>query len=140
MAKHVLKSAVITVDGTNLSDHCSSVQIEDTSDEVDFTSFSGSNYREFGQGLHDATITATFFNDYAAASVDAVLNPLYASGGTFTVTVKPTNAVASGSNPIYTLISRLYSYSPITGSIGDANTTDVTFRNGGTAGLTRGTS
>ena len=138
MAKHVLKDAVFTVDGTDLSDHTSSVTLEDTADEVEFTSF-GAGYREFGQGLKDATITASVFNDYDAAQVDAVLNPLYASGGTFDVTVKADSAATSGSNPIWTLRSRIYSYSPIAGAVGDANTTDLTFRNAGTAGLTRGT-
>jgi hypothetical protein len=37
-------------------------------------------------------------------------------------------------------VARLYTYSPIAGGVGDAATTSVTFRNGGTAGLTRGTS
>lgn len=139
IAKHVLRNAVITVDGTNISDHTSSVTIEDSADEVEFTSF-GAGYREFGQGLKDATITATVFNDYAASSIDSVLAPLYASGGTFDVTVKAFNSTVSGTNPLYTLTSRLYSYSPISGAVGEANTTDLTFRNAGTAGLTRGTS
>ena len=138
MAKHVLKDAVFTVDGTDLSDHASSVTLEDSADEVEFTSF-GAGYREFGQGLKDATITASVFNDYDAAQVDSVLNPLYASGGTFDVTVKADSATTSGSNPIWTLTSRIYSYSPVAGAVGDANTTDLTFRNAGTAGLTRGT-
>lgn len=140
MAKHVLRDAVITVNGTDISDHTSSITIEDSADEVEFTSFGPGGYREFGAGLKDATITAEVFNDYAASSIDAVIAPLYASGGTFTVTVKPTSATTSGSNPIYSMISRVYSYSPISGGVGDANTNSLTFRNAGTAGLTRGTS
>lgn len=139
MAKHVLKDAVITVNGVNISDHTSSVEVIDEAEEIDFTSFSTAGYREFGQGLKDATITATVFNDYAASSIDATLEPLYTNGSTFTVTVKPTSAATSGSNPIYTMTARLFGYSPITGSIGEANTVDLTFRNAGTAGLTRGT-
>lgn len=139
MAKHVLKDAVITINGVNLSDHASSVTLEDTADEVEFTAFGSSGYREFGQGLKDATITVTFFNDYAASSVDATLEPLYTSGGTFPVTIKSSSAATSGSNPIWSMTGRLFSYSPLSGAVGDANTTDVTIRNGGTAGLTRGT-
>lgn len=139
MAKHVLKDAVLTVDGTDISDHVSAVTLEDTADEVDFSTF-GNTYREFGQGPKDATITATVFNDYDASQIDSILAPLYASGGTFGVTVKATSAATSGSNPIWSMTARLFSYSPIAGSYGDANTTDLTFRNAGTAGLTRGTS
>jgi hypothetical protein len=40
----------------------------------------------------------------------------------------------------YTMVGRPYSWPPVSGGPGDANTIDVTFQNGGTAGLTRGTS
>lgn len=139
MAKFVLKDAVLTVAGTDLSDHASSVTVETTFDEVDLTGFQ-STYREFGQGLGDATITASFFQDFAASEVDATLWTLSQTGGTFDVTVKASDASTSSTNPIFTMTSRLFSYSPIAGAVGDASTTDVTFRNAGTAGLTRGTS
>lgn len=140
MAKHVLKDAYVAINGTAISDHTSSVTIEDTADEVDFTAFTSSAYREFGQGMKDATITLTVFQDYDAAQVDAIFFPLYASGGTFTTEIRPTSAAASGTNPKYTMTSRLYSYSPVSGGVGDANTNDITIRNAGTLGLVRGTS
>lgn len=139
MAKFVLKDAVVTIAGVDLSDHFSSVTIEDSADEVEFTSF-GAGYREFGQGLKDATITVEAFQDFAASEVDATLYPLYSEGGTFDVVVKAENTEVSATNPSYTLKSRLFSYSPIAGAVGDASTTSLTFRNAGTAGLTRGTS
>lgn len=135
MAKEVLRNVKITVGGTDLSDHCSSVTIEDTAEEVDFTAFGSAGYREFGQGLKDATISATFFNDHAASSVADTLQSYYSSGGTFDVKVWPD---ASGSI-VYTQTSRLYSNPTLAGAVGDANTIDVSFRNAGTAGVTRGT-
>ena len=89
MPKEVLTNATLLVNSVNLSDHTSSISIEDSAEEVDFTAFSASEYRETGAGLKDATITATLFNDHAAASVADTLQPLYDSGGTFTVRVKP---------------------------------------------------
>jgi hypothetical protein len=139
MAKFVLRDAVVTIAGSNLSDHFSSVEIDQPAEEVEFTSF-GAGYREFGQGLKDATINVEAFTDFAAGSVDAVLYPLYDSGGTFAVTVKATSSATSSTNPIYTMVSRLFSYNPIAGAVGDASTTTLTFRNAGTAGITRGTS
>ena len=139
MAKQVLRNASISVAGVNLSDHCSSVTLEDAAEEVDFTAFSSSAYREFGQGMKDATISAEFFQDFAASSVDATLYPLYDSGGTFNVIVKPDGATTSPTNPSYTMLARLYSYSGLAGAVGDANTVSATFRNAGTAGITRGT-
>ena len=138
MAKQVLKDAYIKIDATVLSDHVSSVTLEDSADEVEFTSF-GANYREYGQGLKTASITLEVFQDFAAASVDAVMEPLYNSGGTFTVEIRPTSSSVSATNPKYTMVGRLFSYSPLQGAVGDANTTSVTINNAGTAGLVRGT-
>lgn len=139
MAKHVLRNATITVNGTDLSDHCSSVTIEDSAEEVDVSSFGASTYREFLPGMKDATITAEFYNDFAASSVDAVLSACYSSSTAFPVVVKADSAAVSATNPSFTLSSRLYTYSPLAGGVGEANTVSATFRNAGTAGLTRGT-
>jgi hypothetical protein len=140
MSKYVMRDAYIAINGTAFSDHASSIELEDTADEVEFTSFSSSSYREFGQGLKDATITATFFADFASASIHAALQPLYASGGTFSVEIRPTSSAVSATNPKATMTARLYSYSGIAGAVGDAATFDASFRNAGTAGLVWGTS
>ena len=135
MAKEVLRNVKITVNSVDLSDHCSSVTLESSADEVEFTAF-GAGFREFGQGLKDATITADFFNDHAASSVADTLQPLYSGGSTFAVKVWPDAA----GTVVYTQTSRLFSNPMLAGAVGDANTVSVTFRNAGTAGITRGTS
>lgn len=134
MAKEVLKNVKLTVNSVDLSDHCSSITIENSAEEVEFTSF-GDEYRDFGQGLKDSTINATFFNDHAASSVADTLQPLFNSGGTFNVKVWPDAA----GTIVYTQVSRLFNNPTLAGAVGDANTIDVTFRNAGTAGITRGT-
>ncbi len=139
MAKFVLTNAYVAINGTAISDHCSSVTVEDSADEIEFTSFSANQYREFGQGLHDATITLTVFQDYAGSSVYSILQPLYASGGTFGIEVRPINATVTATNPKATMTGRLYSFNPIAGAVGDAATTDISIRNAGTAGLVMGT-
>jgi hypothetical protein len=139
MAKFVLAHPKIDVNGTNLENKASSLEITTEFDEVELTSFS-SNYREFGQGLGDATWTVDFFQDYASGSVDAVLWPLSQSGGTFLIKASSGSAAVSATNPMYSMTARLFSYAPIAGAVGEASTTSVTFRNAGTAGLTRATS
>jgi hypothetical protein len=138
VAKFVLKDAYIAINGTAISDHVSSVTIESTFNEVDFTSF-GAIYREIGQGIGDATITLSCFQDFAASNIDSIFWPLSQSGGTFGVEVRPTSAIASATNPKYTMTGRLLGFNPIAGAVGDASATDVPIRNGGTAGLVRGT-
>lgn len=139
MAKHVLTNAFIQVDGKDISNHCRSITLEDTANEVDLTGFTPSGYSEYGQGLKDATITAEIYQDFASGAIDSVLYPLYDAGGTFAVVVRPNAGTISATNPQYTMTARLMSYSPLSGAVGDANSTDVVFRNAGTAGITRGT-
>jgi hypothetical protein len=140
MGKIILTDAWLEIDGTDLSDRASQVAIEMPDDEVDVSSF-GSGFKEWGRGLSDATITATFFQDYAANKVDAVLWPLKTSGKEFLVRVRSSSEEQSTTNPEYRMISKMYNYSPIAGSVGEASTTDVTFRNaessGAKAGVTR---
>jgi hypothetical protein len=140
MAKFVLRDGFIQVNSVNLSDHCSSVTVESTADEIDLTAFTNAGYREFGQGFKDATITATFYQDYAAASVHSTLQPLYDSGGTFAVYVKASDDTTTATNPrIEMVTARLFGYNPLAGAVGEASTMDVSFRNAGTAGITYGT-
>lgn len=143
MPKYVLKDAYIAINGTVVSNLANSCQLEDTADEIDFTGFSSAGYKEIGQGLKDATITCTFFSDFAAAGVNtginAILQPLYASGGTFSVEIRPTSLAVSSTNPKATMTARLYSYSGISGAVGEASTFDAAFRNAGTAGVVWGT-
>ena len=143
MGKYVLKDAYIAINGTVISNFASSVELEDTADEIDFTGFSTAGYKEFGQGLKDATITVTFFSDFAAAGVNAgvnnIIQPLYASGGTLNIEIRPTSSAVSSTNPKATMVAKVYSYSGISGAVGDASTFDAAFRNAGTAGVTWGT-
>lgn len=139
MAKFVWKDAYIAINGTAFSDHASSVTVEDTADQVEFTAFSANSYREFGQGLKDATINVTWFNDFAANSIYATLQPLYAAGGTFSVEVRPTSAAVSATNPKATMTGRLYAFS-VGGAVGEAATFESAIHNAGTAGLVWGTS
>lgn len=140
MAKDILRNAYFAINGTAYSDHCSALEVDDAAEEVDFTAFSPNGYREIGQGLKDATITATLFQDYASGSVFHALQPFYASGGTFEITIRPNAGGSVGpTNPGGTMIARLFSFPGLSGAVGEANTFDAAFRNAGTAGLTWGT-
>ena len=139
MAINVLTDAKVIVNNVDLSDHADNLTLADTANQVDITAFGTSGYMAYAQGLKTASITVDFFNDYAAASVHSTLQPLYQSGGTFLVEIRPTSAAVSATNPRGSMVARLYDYSGLTGAIGAANKQSVTFHNAGTAGLTWGT-
>lgn len=135
MAKHVLgPNTRVTWNGTDLSDHISNVTLEDSKDEVEVTGFAES-YKDFIPGLADATVTVTAFQDYGASSVDAVFGAAYYANAAGTIKITPDNS----GTVVYTMIGKLYSFSPVNGGPGDANNTEIAIRNFGSAGLTRGT-
>jgi len=136
----VLTDAYIAVNGTALSAWANQVALTDTSDQVEVTGFGTAGYRSYIKGLATAQVAVTFFQDFQNNGIDQTLQPLYASGGTFALEVRPTSAAASVTNPKYTMTARLYEWSPINGAVGAADTISVTFANAGTAGLVRGTS
>jgi hypothetical protein len=136
MAKFVLKTPVILVDGDDVSDHVSEVTIETERDEVDVTSF-GATHKEFLAGLGDATITLQVFQDFASNEIDQNFWVHSTENDPFEVSVKPTNASISATNPEYSMMALLYTYSPIAGAVGEAATTEVVFRNASSTGLVR---
>lgn len=139
MAKTILRNATITVNGVDLSNHCSQVEIDEKYAEVDVTGF-GANNQETRLGIGDGTISATVFQDFAAGSVDATLNALVGSNNPFTVKVKAENASKAATNPEWVMEAVLPDYKPLSGAVGAASTTQVTFRNAAQTGIERLTS
>lgn len=138
MAKLVLKDCYVTINGTNFSDHVSSVTVQLSKKGVDTTNFSGGGAEQVA-GLKSDEFNMQLQQDYAAASVDAVLYPLYANETEFTIEVRPTSAGRSTSNPAYTGTCILLDYSPLDGKPGDLSDTKIKFPTQRT-GITRATS
>jgi len=134
MAKVILRDASIVIDSVDLSDHASSVEISSAKDLVEVTAF-GNAYKTNLVGLGDATMSVTFFQDYAAASVDATLWPLHDAESTFDVVIKPESGPVSATNPSYTMTAVLPEFNPIAGGVGEASTVDVEFQNAGETGI-----
>jgi hypothetical protein len=139
MALFTLTDAYVSINGVVLSDHAKSVTCEDTRDQVDFTAF-GATSKVYGKGLGDAKITVEFFQDFAAAKTHATLQPLVGSTTPFTVEVRPTSAARSATNPAILMTALLFSYSGLSGNIGEASTMSAEFQNAAQGGVTYPTS
>lgn len=136
MAKKILKNADITVNAVNISNQCREVTIETERDEVEVTGFQAAN-KEFLPGLGDATITLDVLVDFGASSIDATFWPLSTTDTPFPVVVKPEPGAVGPGNPSYTMQGLMYGYSPISGAVGEALTSEVPIRNAAQAGLVR---
>jgi hypothetical protein len=135
VAKYVATDVKVLINNQNLSDHIAQVSLEQTSDEIETTAF-GTEWRQrIGGGLKDASISIDFHQDFGAASVDAVLSPLF--GSIATVVVTPTSGSVSATNPSFTGTFSVVQYSPVASSVGDLASLSVSWPSAGT--VVRGT-
>lgn len=129
MAKYIITNELILVNGVDLSDHVRSVNTTDERAEVDVTA-QGATNTQTAKGLGDAAIEIEFYQDFTAGKVHATLSPLIASTTPFAVEIRPVNAARSATNPATLLSSALlFNYPALAGSVGDASTMTVTFKN-----------
>lgn len=131
MAVYAATDHKITVNGTNLSNVLQSVSLDLSSDELETTAFGG-GWRTRVAGLKSGSVTLNFFQDFAAAAVDATLYPLYNGGSYATVVITPTSTAVSATNPAYTAVCLVSQYQPFASSVGDIATMSVTWQTNGT--------
>lgn len=125
MAKTVITSRYVSLNGTDISSSLSGASLEITVEEVDKTSLGSAGWREVAAGLKSGSVTLNFQQDFGASGVDATLYPLIGTEGT--VVIRPTSGSVSATNPAYTATVLVSQYTPIAGSVGDLATFDVTF-------------
>ena len=136
MATFVYTDASVVVNSVDLSDHVKSCTLNYEAEMLDDTGM-GDTTRSNIAGLLNWSIDVEFLQDFASAKVDATLFSL-GGAAAFTVTVKPTSASVSATNPSFSGSAVLESYPPMSGSVGDLETASATFRSAGT--LARATS
>lgn len=126
MAKTVLTNCFISIAGVDVSNHVSSVEVLFKRAAVDSTNFSGGGNKEAMPGLKSDGFVIDVQQDFAAASINAILQPLYANGTNFVVVVQPAQGAVSVGNPSFTGTVLLTEYQALTGKVGELSTTKVT--------------
>lgn len=135
MAIFTLTDAHIIVNGVTLSDHGNSVTVTDTREPKDITAF-GATSKAVAKGLGDASISITFFQDFAAGKVHATLQPLIGSTTPVNVEVRPTSAARSATNPAALLSALLMTYNMLDGGVGEPSEITAEFVNASQTGMT----
>jgi len=134
MAKQILQNCSISVNGTALGTSARQVELNITVDDKETTAF-GDGWKQRIAGLKDASVKIDFYQDFAAASVDATLFPLF--GTLATVVIIPNGGTATATNPSYTAVCLINQLSPVAGAVGDVLTQSITWPTSGT--VTRAT-
>jgi hypothetical protein len=125
MAKLVLTNAVVKINSVDYSANVNQVEIAVSSDEVETTAFSSTGWRTVTGGLKSGSVTLSFHNDFAAGALDGALWPLFNTLAT--VVVLPNGTTAGTSNPSYTFTALVNNLTPISGSVGDLATQNLTW-------------
>ena len=125
MAKLVLTNAVVKINSVDYSSNVNQVEIAVTSDEVDTTAFSSTGWRTVTGGLKSGSVTLSFHNDFAAGALDGALWPLFNTLAT--VVVLPNGTTVGTANPSYTFTALVNNLTPISGSVGDLATQNLTW-------------
>ena len=134
MSKFIATDYKVEINGTNFSTSLASVELPIEVEEQDTTAF-GAEFRTRIAGLKTGSITLEFHQDFGAAAIDSVLYPLL--GTNATVSVSPTSATVSATNPTFSGEFLVTQYSPFSSTIGDLATLSVSWPLNGA--LTRAT-
>jgi len=135
MAIFVATDFSVSINGsTALASYLTQVELKASATDVTTTAF-GSSWVTRVAGLREGSLTLTFNQDYAAATVDATLWPLL--GNNATVVIRPSSSAVGTSNPAYTAICVVTDLTPVSGQVGDLATFSVTWPTTGT--VTRAT-
>ncbi|MEU4589995.1 radical SAM protein [Micromonospora aurantiaca (nom. illeg.)] len=128
MPSFAFTDAKVTVNAVDLSSYVRQATLNVQADQLDDTAM-GDSFRSRIGGLKDWSVNLEFNTDYAAGAVDATLWPLL--GTVVTVTIKPTGAATSATNPIYSGPVLVSGLTPVGGSVGDLATNSVTWQGAG---------
>ena len=134
MAKFSATDFDISINSVDFSESLAAVTLDITREQLEVTSF-GNSARRYIAGLQDASVTLSFHQDFAAASVDSTLWSNL--GGTVAIVIKPTSAAVGSANPTYSFNALVTQTTPFSSNVGDLATMDVTWPVDGA--ITRGT-
>ena len=125
MAVFMQNSVTVTVNSVDLTDHITSVSgCNETGAELITTAMSETNVSRIG-GLKDSSVSITFLNDFAASEVYITLAALL--GTAVPVTITPTSASVSATNPKKTGTCLVTELPFIDGSVGDLAEVSITW-------------
>ena len=135
MARVVLTAEFISVNGVDLSEFFTSIEIPGEADTQESTGFASGGWREFEAGLKSWTLSGEGNQDYAVGGPDATLFPLFGTKVPFLV--RHDNAARSPTNPELGGMGIINAYPPIMGAVGELAKFSLGVQ--GSAALTRTT-
>jgi hypothetical protein len=126
MAKFVVTTNAVTLNGTDLSSSCARAELVINAAEVDVTDFGSAGWTEVIGGLKSGTVSLDFHSDFGTGAVSRIFQPLVGTIGTVTL-IAGNGTAASSATPQYTATVLINSFTPVSGAVGDLATFSVSF-------------
>ena len=117
-------TVTVTINSVDLTDHIASISWDETAAELDTTAMGDANVNRIG-GLKDGSVTLELHQDFDAGETYATLYALL--GTVATITVVPTSASVSATNPKHTAGALVTTVPLLDGSVSDLATISVTW-------------
>ena len=128
MAVFLNNTVGFKIGSVDLSDHVKQISISQKFDELEVTAM-GDTGHKFVKGLESSSITVSFLNDDALASVLITLESAYGTSASFKAcqVASAGSATISATNKLYSGLILINNLTPINGAVGDISTQDITF-------------
>ncbi len=125
--KFIIRNGYVQINGTDCTSLIQSVSVEMTSDQVDVTAL-GAGAHQFLPGLRTDQFVMNAYSDFTATTgLNAVLWPLFSTNATFSINVAPFTSTVGTANPFFNGTVSLFGYNPVSGAVGAAAMTPLTF-------------
>ena len=115
----------LKINAIDLSDHVTSVTLNQSFAELPVTAM-GDSSEKFVKGLETATLTVSFLNDQASASVLATLSDNFGTTVAWKL-LQDKDAAVAATNKLFSGDFLVNNLTPINGAVGDMSTQDITF-------------
>lgn len=125
----MLVAEKVLIGGTDLSTYCSKAEVTISAEIKDVTTYGSGGWKEELGGLKQAKISLEFYNDFTTGNLDSIMWPLL--GTVVTFEFAGTQAARGVSNPSYTGSMLVSDWNPITGKVGDVDTSSVSYQSSG---------
>jgi len=126
MAKFVVTSNAISLNGTDISANCARAELVINAAEVDTTDFGSAGWTELIGGLKSGTVSLDFHQDFGTGAVSELFQDLIGTIGTVTL-IAGNGTAAAPTTPQYTAEVLINSFTPVAGAVGDLSTFSVSF-------------
>jgi len=121
----------ITIGGNQVRNQVTSMSMPLSANMLDVTTFDSAGWTESRPGNKSASISLNAFNEEGTNRITTLIRTAFLAGTSLALVLRADGAAASATNPQYTWTVFVESFDPISGAVGENNTTTFALRPSG---------